>query len=60
MAIAKQVNSKEDQPKKAPGTGFRGGNENINRSGRRPAGVSKPTNRDLRERELLKIGRAHV
>lgn len=41
--------------KKAPGTGFRGGNDNINRAGRPPAGAKKPTNRDLRDRELLML-----
>jgi len=44
----------EEKPKKK--TGFRGGDSAINRAGRRP-GIknSKPTNRELRERELLML-----
>lgn len=46
----------EGEPKKAYGAGFRGGANAINTKGR-PKGIKskKPTNRDLRERELLML-----
>ena len=47
------VETKEEPKKKS---GFRGGDSNINRSGR-PKGIKskQPTNRELRERELLML-----
>ena len=45
----------EDKPKKAPGTGFKGGNSAINRSGRKPGVEKALTNRALKERELLML-----
>lgn len=53
--MATQTNTPEEAPKKEPGSGFRGGNSNINRLGRLPSTGKKPTNRDLRERELLML-----
>lgn len=54
MTVLKQLDNTEEKPKKS-GIGFRGGPENINRAGRRPGDGSKPTNRELRERELLML-----
>lgn len=45
----------EGTPKKKPGAGFRGGNDAINRNGRKPSDGTKLTNRQLRERELLML-----
>lgn len=42
----------EDKPKK---TGWRGPEGSINKAGRLPSNGKKPTNRELRERELLML-----
>lgn len=46
----------EEKPKKAYGAGFRGGANSINLKGR-PKGIKSkaPTNRELREKELLML-----
>lgn len=55
MSITSNLAQNEAQPVKKPGDGFRGGNNSINRAGRKPGDGSKPTNRELRERELLML-----